>query len=308
MTLQARALAVCITPFDENGGLDIEALRRHLARLVNSGLGICVGGSGTEEGFSLSDSERRTLIREAVTASEGRVEVRLNGREPRTTDEACADVALAAELGCSAAHVPILDIGHGYRPTEKELRRHFRTVCAEARLPVVISSSAAMSQVVPVEVLRDAVAEWGAEGVVSGSPELPYVAAVLEAVGEAGDVYVAGVPQLLNALSLGATGFLSPDANILPETAASVIAAWEAGDFVQVRRSVVPMLQLSSITLAHGVTASIKTILRGLNLLETFVRPPRRELEPEVAERILERAVAIVGSPAIDTTDPVNSV
>ena len=280
------ALAVCVTPFDRKGALDLISLQRHVERIVDAGLGVCVGGSGTEEGFALSKDERRAVVDTAVAAAAGRVEVRLNALEPRTPDEMVSELQLAHEAGCDRIHVPILDPGHGFRPSPDELIAYLAVICREAKTPVVISTSAAMGPLMPIDVLRRAAAEWGITGIVCGTPELAYVAQAMKHVGDLAEVYVASFPQLLNALTLGGAGFLSPEANVAPELCGRLLRSWDACQYTEALDTAGPLLRLSAIILSHGVTATVKALLRGLGLLDAYCRPPRLELHDSVADQL----------------------
>jgi 4-hydroxy-tetrahydrodipicolinate synthase len=288
MRSELTAIAVSITPFDKDGRLDLEGFERHLELLVENNLIILVGGSGTEEGFTLDPAERRALVETAVAIAGDRTGVRLNVREPRQIREAVADVELAADLGCSAVHVPILDVGHGYRPRDNELRRYFRQVTEAASLPVVISSSQVMGQTVPVPILAEAAAEWGIFGVVCSTSDLAYVTRVIDAIGERCDVYTAGVAYLANALSLGGAGFLSPDANIAPEHCAAIAEAWRDRDFERFFAEVAVMVRLGALSMTYGATALSKLALRTRTGLETYVREPRLELDETVELHVVE--------------------
>ena len=66
--------------------------------------------------------------------------------------------------------------------------------------------------------------------------DLGYVADVIDAVGGRVEVHVGGPAQALTAWSLGATGFLSSEANLAPELCMTVVDAYRTGDAAALAR------------------------------------------------------------------------
>src|SRR4051812_27842656 len=78
------AYVVSITPFDDRGELDVTALRAHLRRMRDAGIGVYVGGGGSGEGYTLSSAEHERVMAVAVSELAGAVAVRAMGVEPRS--------------------------------------------------------------------------------------------------------------------------------------------------------------------------------------------------------------------------------
>ena len=49
-----QCFTISITPFAADGTIDEAALRRHLRKLGDAGIGVYVGGGGSGEGYTLS--------------------------------------------------------------------------------------------------------------------------------------------------------------------------------------------------------------------------------------------------------------
>ncbi len=73
------------TTFGNNGiGLDEEAFRQHLQRLIGAGLGVYVGSAGSGESHAMTRDELATIYRIAVQEGKGKVAVNANPPEQHT--------------------------------------------------------------------------------------------------------------------------------------------------------------------------------------------------------------------------------
>ena len=117
----ASTFVISLTPFAADGSLDEEGLRAHLCRLLASGIGVYVGGSGSGEGYVRSAPERRRVLEIASEVLSEQVPVRAMGVEPRSAREMIAYAEQVAAAGLDAMQVYSLDQGHGYRPRPEEL-------------------------------------------------------------------------------------------------------------------------------------------------------------------------------------------
>ena len=68
-------LAALTTPFREDGWVDLDGLRAHVAVLADDGLDGIVPAGTTGEGPLLEDAEVATVVATAVEAAAGRMEV-----------------------------------------------------------------------------------------------------------------------------------------------------------------------------------------------------------------------------------------
>jgi 4-hydroxy-tetrahydrodipicolinate synthase len=123
------------TPFEEDGGLDLDAARRLAAHLLEHGShGLVVAGT-TGECPTLTDEEEIELLR-AVRAEVGDGALLICGTGTNDTRHSCELTKMAAEAGADAALV----VSPYYnKPNREGLRAHF-TAVAEAvpELPVVL--------------------------------------------------------------------------------------------------------------------------------------------------------------------------
>lgn len=125
-------LTAMVTPFDDEGALDLDAaaaVARFLQEQGNDGL-VVAGTTG--EASVLSDEEHLSLV--AAVAEAVTIPI-VAGTGSNDTRHAVEMTSKAAGLGAAGALV----VGPYYnRPTQAGIEAHYRAVCAATDLPVVV--------------------------------------------------------------------------------------------------------------------------------------------------------------------------
>jgi len=138
------------TPFDAAGEIDVLALERNLAFLLDAGVhGVVATGTMGEAG-SLTTAERRLVVETVARVVDGRVPV-IAGVSAGTPTAALAFAADAIEAGAGAIMaLPPL----GYRADAAEVVAYYRAVADGAGVPVMAYNNPEASGVdLPVELL-----------------------------------------------------------------------------------------------------------------------------------------------------------
>jgi 4-hydroxy-tetrahydrodipicolinate synthase len=287
------AFVISITPFLADGALDEPGLRAHLRRMASAGVGVYVGGSGSGEGYSLSSGERDRVFEIAVEELSGRVPARAMGVEPRSAAEMVELASAAAKAGVDAVQVYSLDLGHGHLPSPGEVEQYLRDVFESVEVPLVVSTHQAAGYRVEPDLLASLLAEYPhIVGVNCTHPDLGYLASVVDAAG-ARDVHVGGPAQALSAMALGATGYLTSEANLSPALCRRVADAFAAGDLGRAAAAYATVVRLSTLLYGHGGTRATKAVLNALGLPGGYPRPPQLPVAPSEAAAIVERARAL---------------
>lgn len=270
--------------------MDEEGFRRHLRRMGDAGIGVYVGGGGSGEGYSLSMEETVRLQEIAVEELGGRVPVRAMGVEPRTADEMIGFVGRARATGVDAVQVYSLDVGHGHQPTPAELENYLVAVLSSTDLPCVLSTHQSVGYKVPlalISTLADRFAHL--IGINCSHQDLDYLASLVDRAGDRLTVHVGGPMQALTALSFGATGFLTSEANLAPGLCATVGQAYDDGDTEQMMTAFGTLLRLSALLYGHGGIRATKAVLGRLGLPGGVPRPPRLPLDADASARLLDQ-------------------
>src|SRR5215469_12115523 len=199
-----RVLTAMITPFGENGHLDLDKAAALAAHLVGQGSdGIVLSGT-TGESPTTSDREKAELIRAVVAAVGDRATIVASVG----TYDTAHSIELAKQAQAAGAHGLLVVTPYYSRPPQAGLHAHFTAIADATDLPVMLYDIPPRS-VVPIEVdtlLRLA--------------EHPRILAVKDAKGDllAGSQVIAGTDLAYSSgddalnlpwLSVGAVGFVS---------------------------------------------------------------------------------------------------
>jgi 4-hydroxy-tetrahydrodipicolinate synthase len=264
------------THFDSAGELDEPAIRNHLQRFVDTGVGVYLGSGGAGEGHSLQPDELSRLYRIGVDVCGGRVPVYANPPEARTAVEmfAKAQRAVAAGVDCVQLYAP--DAGHGMRPTLVEQELYYRTLLDELDHPVAISVHGYQGYLTPIPLLRQLALDYPQLIAINVMVRpFNYFVELKDNLRDDVALYTIGY-ELVQGLSLGAAGCLSAEPNLAPETCAAIIEHFLAGDIRRAGAAQADLLRLGSLVSkwAPSTARWVKMGLKVLGLGNGVIRPP----------------------------------
>ena len=139
MTMQVDWLRGCatalVTPFQQDGAVDVERLRALIEYQIAGGLRLLVPCGTTGESATMSDEEDQLVIKTTVEVASGRAKV-IAGTGSNSTAAAIQYSQTARDLGVDA----VLSVAPYYnKPTQEGLYAHFRAIAESVSdLPVVI--------------------------------------------------------------------------------------------------------------------------------------------------------------------------
>lgn len=288
-TKRASTYVVSINTFGQDGRLDEGAFRHHLQRMAAAGIGFCSGGSALGEEYSMTPEEVRRTLTIAVKELKGKVPVRAFGVEPRTVRQMVEIVKMAEDCGVDAVQVFSMDIGHGFRPTNAEMLRYYTTVLEASAIPMVLSSHMAMGYLIPHDMVKRLADTYPhLVGVTYTTPETAALVNLVDLVGDRLEVHVGGPMHAMTALTVGANGFLSAEANIAPRMAMAIIKSWNSGDFWGAKEAYSRFIRVNAAPHGAGsVVCWTKAAmgafgLPGISLRDPQLAPPENEVRAYV--------------------------
>jgi 4-hydroxy-tetrahydrodipicolinate synthase len=283
------------TPFDATGAIDVAALERNLAALLEAGVHGFVATGTMGEAGSLSAEERRTVVAATVRAAAGRVPV-IAGASAGTPGAAIAFATDAARAGADAIMLlPPL----GYRGDEREIIAFYGAVGAAAGLPLMAYNNPEASGT-----------DMPAALIARLAAEVEQVVAVKECSGDARriaalsneapglEVLVGGDDWALEGLCAGATGWISGVADCAPAECVELYDACRAGELERARAIYGRLLPLARLDMTPKLVQFYKGAQDELGFTGGPVRPPRLELD-EADRAVLDAALAALRAPAI---------
>ena len=285
-----------VTPFKEDGAVDLDAFSRHAEQMIAGGVDYLVPCGTTGESATMSDAEQAEVIRAAVSVAAGRVKV-LAGAGANATSEAVARSKAAAKAGADG----LLSVAPYYnKPPQDGLYAHFEAVAAATDLPVVLYNvpGRTSSNILPETVMRLAA--------------IPNVVAIKEASGSLeqigtvirdrpdGFLVLSGDDEItLPMLALGADGLISVVANEAPAETAALVHAGLEGDFARARSLHYQLLDLMRCNFVETNPIPVKTAVEMLGGPRARFRSPLVPLSAGARAR-LEEAIASSGIQRFD--------
>ena len=278
-----RVITAMVTPFDDNGELDLDAAAELAGWLVDTGSeGLVLAGT-TGESPTLTDSEALALfrrVRETVTVP------LLAGAGSNSTRHAVEFTKMAADTGVDG----ILSVAPYYsRPPQQGIEAHFRAIAAATNLPIIIYD-------IPVrtgrKVATDTLLRLGREvpnivGVKDAAGNPAESARLTAAAPEGFELYSGDDAFTLPLLAVGAVGVISVASHWAAMQFGEMIDAFAKGDLDLARRTNAGLLESFHFESSDEAPNPIptKALLRVLGLRVGQCRLPMGEAPPGIDER-----------------------
>ncbi|MEZ0109512.1 4-hydroxy-tetrahydrodipicolinate synthase [Catenulispora sp. EB89] len=292
------SLAPVVTPFADDGALDVAGLRTLIRWQIGSGShGISLGGSTGEPGAQ-STEERIEAMRVAAETIADQVPF-LPGTGSAKLAETLELTSAARDLGADAA---LIITPYYARPTQEALYRWYATIAAEfPDLPLVVYNvpSRTAVEIDPGTVARLFKDFDNIVGIKETTKDFEHFSRTSHACGP--DLLMwSGIELLcLPLLALGGAGFVSALANIAPAAVARMYELWEAGDQDGARDLHYRLHPLVDLLFVETNPAPAKWVLKDAGLLASaHVRPPL--IEPTEAGLAKIRALRSAGADLLD--------
>lgn len=281
---------VAVTPFTAGGDdICIDSLKRFIDWQVECRVpGIIVLGT-TGEFLTLTDDERRTVLRTTIEHTAGRMKV-LVGTMDASTPKAVRFSREAQEQGADGL---MIIPPYYYTPTEDEIFEYYRAICEAVDLPIMVYNNPVTSNV-------DMTAAFIAR-LTSSFANIRYIKEASMDVGRVYDVVEAtkGVMNVfagerpVESFLLGAVGYVNPYGNYLPYSTTRMWEYLEQGriaDAAAIQRVVTEMdhvIAAGHPTYGHQCYSKALAAAAGYPVGD--VRPPLTRFEQLGAEGIARR-------------------
>ncbi|KND24299.1 dihydrodipicolinate synthase family protein [Streptomyces acidiscabies] len=280
----ADVVAIPVTPFTEDGGVDETVCRALLRRLLDAGITTLTPNGNTGEYYTLTPEERRRITELTLEEVGDRAVVLVGvGHDiPSAVEAARHARAFGAQM--VMVHQPV----HPYVSQAGWVDYHREIAEAVPELGVVPYVRNAQLRGERLAELADACPN--VIGVKYAVPDASRFAAFARDAGLERFVWVAGLaePYAPSYFSAGATGFTSGLVNVAPAVSLNMIEALRSGDYPAAMKVWEQIRRFEELRAANGSANNVtvvKEALASLGLCRREVRPPSRTLpEDERAE------------------------
>jgi 4-hydroxy-tetrahydrodipicolinate synthase len=274
------------TQFAADLSLDIAACRQTVTALVDDGVDGLVLLGTVGENNSLRPEEKRFALRAAVEAVGERVPL-VAGVSELSTDRAIEFAHDAEKIGIDALMVLPAMV---YVPTPDELFAHFRAIAQATSLPIMLYNNPPAYRVsIEIETL-DRLAAF--PNVVALKESAPDPRRFTDIINRFGDRYtlMAGLDDVaLEAMLLGASGWVSGLTSAFPRESVAMVAAAERGDWQEARRIYRWFMPLLHLDADHDLVQSIKLAEQLMGRGSERVRMPRMPLAGDRRADVIAR-------------------
>src|SRR3954470_5291169 len=277
-----------VTPFAEDGSVDLDSLERLAAQVIEDGAAGIVALATTGEATSLTAEERDAAVATCAAVCADKDAMLIVGagtNDTRTTIERHEALADTPAAKASLAVVP-----YYVRPSEQAIVRHFELVAERSPVPVIIYN-------IPYRTGRGlgarALLELAAVDGIAGCKQT--VGGIdgdtLTVLAEAPDGFamLCGEDQFIYPMTLmGATGAISASSPVATRRFADMIDAALSGRLDEGRAHHEALLPLAQALFAEPSPAVIKSVLHAQGRIQPpDVRMPLSNASAAATERAL---------------------
>jgi 4-hydroxy-tetrahydrodipicolinate synthase len=272
-----------VTPFDENGDIDEDGMRRLVDWHIQEGTDVLLVCGTTGESATLTDAERFRAMEIVIQQAGGRVPV-MCGTGTNSTRHSIELTRKAEELGADAV---LLVCPYYNKPTQEGLYRHFSEVAAATSLPVVVYN-------VPGRTGTNISAET-----LLRLAEVPNIVGVKEASGNfsqimeilrrrpSGFLVLSGDDALtLPMMALGADGVISVVANEVPGLFSRMVHAALEGDWKKAREIHFRLLPLMEANFIESNPIPVKAALAMMGRIREQYHLPLCPMKEENRQKL----------------------
>jgi len=293
-----RVLTAMVTPFREDGSLDLAAAARVAEHLVDHGNdGLVVSGT-TGESPTTSPEEDGRLLRAVLEAVGDRATV-VAGVGTNNTAHSVELAVQAEKLGATGT---LVVTPYYNKPTQEGLAAHFEAVADAAGLPVMLYDIPSRSSIAIAEDTYRRVAAH--ERIVAVKDAVGDLYRGVRVMADTGLAFYSGDDVLnLGWLTHGACGVVSVVAHVAGRQYATMVDAVDRGDLdvaLQVYRSLVPLVDV----IMHRVQGAMaaKAALQVLGVLDG--RHVRLPLVPAGDDLVAEIRTVLHGAGLLEEPSP----
>lgn len=277
------SMVALVTPMQQDGSLDYEALGSLVDFHIGSGTDAIVAVGTTGESATLDAEEHCAVIRQVVTMAAGRVPV-IAGTGSNSTREAI-DLSRCAMAG--GADACLLVTPYYNKPTQEGLYRHFRTIAEAVAIPQILYN-------VPGRTVCDMLPET-----VERLSHISNIVGIKEATGDLQrareiiarcegrlDLYSGDDATAMECILNGAKGVISVTANIMPGEMHEMCAAALQGDRETAERFNNRLMPLHRELYLEANPIPVKWALYELGLIPAGIRLPLTLLSQDYHDQV----------------------
>lgn len=278
------AITAIVTPFKEDGSLDLEAYKELINWQIEEGINGIVPCGSTGEAATLTLEEYEEVIKTCVDTVSGRVPV-IAGAGSNDTAKAIAFSKIAKKLGADA----LLHVTPFYnKPTPNGLVAHYKAIAEAIEMPIILYNVPGRtgSNVQPKVIARIAREVPLVVGVKEASGSITQIMEVIQLVPEGFSVLSGDDSMTLPLMALGGVGCISVVSNEVPGPFSKLTKAALDGNWEEARRLHFELLDLMNVNFIESNPIPVKTALSLMGRIKESFRLPLVPIEDKSREEL----------------------
>jgi 4-hydroxy-tetrahydrodipicolinate synthase len=275
-----------ITPFQEDGQVDYDALGRVIEHLIDGGVEYLVSLGTTGESATLSGEERKRVWAFTSAAVNGRVGL-VAGIGGNHTSEVVEQIKQFDTTGYDA----ILSASPHYnKPTQEGIYQHYKALAAVSPLPIILYNvpSRTGSNVSADTIVRLARDFKNIIGIKEAGGNFDQINQLMRDKPEDFLVISGDDPVTLPMMALGGVGVISVTGNPLPRQTSDMVRLCLAGDYKAAQQIHSSLIDFTRLMFVEGSPAGAKTAMKHLGICGDTLRLPLVQVSESTKMKIVE--------------------
>jgi 4-hydroxy-tetrahydrodipicolinate synthase len=280
-----------VTPFNTDGSVDYQGLKKLINYLVDGGIDYLVSLGTTGETATLSKDEKKKVWDYTAEVNNGRLPLvaGIGGNDTY----AIGDTIKAFENNNYSA---VLSVSPYYsKPTQEGMYQHYKYLSELSELPIILYNVPGRTG-----------SNLSAETTCRLAHDFKNVIATKEASGNFDQfnqimrdkpkdfLLISGDdPIALPMISIGAVGVISVIGNALPKQLSAMISLCLKGDYAAALPAHLNLLEITRLMFSEGNPAGVKAALRQLNVCDDVVRLPLIKASSALNKSLAEQLKAL---------------
>lgn len=260
-----------ITPFNSNGELDEEGLRKDVNFWIESGVNALIACASNGEAIYMTRQERRTVVKIVLEEVNERVPV-LAGSGSAGTRQAIVLTNEARDLGVDGV---LVVTPYYFKPDQNQIYQYYKDIAEAVDVPIILYNVPKFTGLnMEPQIVQRLTEVDNIVGIKDSSGNMRQIQELIRLVGDKISVLAGSGNMIYPTLVSGGHGAVVAVANVAPSLTGKIYDAYVSADQKTARETQLNILPLNNfLTKLHGIPA-IKAALDMMGKIGGYPRKP----------------------------------
>jgi len=289
---QFKGLGVAlVTPFLENGNVDMAGLQRLVEYNISNGVNYLVVQGTTGESVTLNKEEKQRILEFIIEINNKRLPIVLGVGGNNT-----AEIIYALQHTDLTGVDGILSVSPYYnKPSQEGIYQHYKAIAQATEKPIILYNvpGRTMSNVLPETTLRIAREFKNIVGIKEACGNLEQIMKIIQNKPKDFLVISGDDALTLPHIAIGGDGVISVVGNAFPKKFSNLVHSALKGDFATANKEHYDLFELIQQLFADGNPGGVKHVLKELGICGDHLRLPLVKVNKNVAEQLTRLTLAL---------------